>query len=108
MTIDISELIRNIRAYAAARDAYDNDRSEDNGLALEKATAMLTGEYYAGEEIREAFVELADHCERLQARIDAALAVEGWYPEQYEISDYTRGGNAMHDEFRAKLLGGEK
>lgn len=101
---DIHKLIEKIHNYKAAREAYDNDRSEDNGVALEHATIKLTGEYYAGEEIREAFTALADHAQALQARIDAALAI---CDTNYTDSkgEYRDGVNNARDEIYDVLTG---
>lgn len=119
MTHDIRKLITDIRAWEAADKAYrearktltggalTNRQTQDAAAYLDKCSMAINGKFHEDKTLA-AFVALADAYEAQAARIERALRIEGWYPEQYEINDYTRGGNAMHDEFRAALTGNDE
>lgn len=112
---DISELIANIRAWEAADKALKeltgkevphsiyHKAYEQRGIAARRLADIR---YY--DDTLAAFVALADHAEVLQARIDAAMAIDV-HPFVGDLGDgYPYGWDACREEFREVLTGESK
>lgn len=119
MTHDIRKLITGIREWEAADKAYKEARKTLTGGAwvnkqtieacayLDECSMAINGKFHEARTLA-AFVALADAYEAQAARIERAMRIEGYYPEEYEIGEGERMANDMRDEFRAALTGNDE
>jgi hypothetical protein len=113
---DIRQLIADIRAWQAAREAHANNDGERGGTwhAVQYAAKAVTGSYLGSDELLPAFTTLAAHIRtleaenaRLRARVDAALAIDEWNTEAslgYQ-TDFANGACMMRETIRKALTG---
>ena len=89
--------------------SYASPERRDAQEALDKAAMRVTrgdhdeNVYRVINQLADEIKRLRDENERLQARIDAALAIEGEIETAYDI-----GANEMRGAFRDALMGNEE